>query len=82
MPDLTPDHLAVTDLTARLDAYREENTRLRENSARAVIDLTDLVERLEELAELWEGVVSTDDVESALRNAARDLREVLNGDDA
>lgn len=60
---------AVHDLTVERDAYAKENTRLREQK-----------DRMEALADHWESLVSSDEYESAMRNAATDLRTALNGD--
>lgn len=56
--------------------------QLQEFQARAAAapTLARAVIAVAELADLWESVVSSDDYEAAMQNAATDLRAALNGE--
>lgn len=69
--------LARTILTDSGDEHPDAlyllNVREARTLANAVIAVTDL-------ADHWESVVSSDDYEAAMQNAATDLRDALNGE--
>lgn len=72
-PDLAR---AVIELTAELDAYREENTRLREQAARVKA----LADRLDaEAADDFDGVSGTS-VSLVKYETAKAIRAALNGE--
>lgn len=73
---------AVIDLTAERDAYREENTCLREDRARAEIDLTDMVERMEALADELDREASEHMDRPVYSRSGTRIRAALNEDSA
>ena len=53
---------------------------LTAREARTLANAALAADRVEALADLWESVVSSDDYEAAMQNAATDLRDALNGE--
>ena len=53
---------------------------LTAREARTLANAALAADRVEALADLWESVVSSDDYEAAMQNAATDLRAALNGE--
>ena len=72
--------LARTILTDSGDEHPDALYLLNVREARTLAHAALAADRVEALADRWESVVSSDDYEAAMQNAAMDLRAALIGE--